>query len=182
VDTVTIIREMEARLDKKKGFKLKIEMLSKSAQFRTGFDRSGIAYHGEKFESPSAHLLIAGGLMERTEELLKMVNEEIAESKKILQKLSNEVRVAFEAVHPTLIDQIKELRETRMTMVREIQAMLDPLRDIRKFFFSESHEQEMKELQKFITLCQELSALKQSGVLDAILDSVIRLSIKEVSR
>ena len=69
-----------------------------------------------------------------------------------------------------------------MTVVNEIRESLSALRDIRKFFLDPEHEKEMVRLEQFVALCRELQALKQSGVLDAVSDTIIRLGLSEQER
>lgn len=120
--------------------------------------------------------------MELTSELLRVVNEDVTESKQILQKLANECRAVADQIHPLMIEQIKELRSNRMATVREIQDTISAMKEIRTFFIEEGHEKEMARLREFVALCREIAELKNSGVLDCILDSIIRLALKEETK
>jgi len=119
--------------------------------------------------------------MEQTATALRAINEEVEESKEILEKLHNDIRALSDIIRPALVEHIKAIRETRMTVVREIQESLGTMRDVRKFFLESSYESEMERLDRFVKLCAELERLKANGTLDAIADVLVRVALKEVA-
>lgn len=119
--------------------------------------------------------------MEKTDQLLKDTNTEVLESKKILQDLANEIRALSDVVNPSLMEQIKNIRQARMTVVSEIRESLSALREIRAFFLESNYETEMQRLERFVRLCREIQALKSEGVFDAVCDTAIRMALKEES-
>jgi hypothetical protein len=125
--------------------------------------------------------LSGGGIVEDVTQLVQEANEQLKKSQEDLEKLVNQVRGLTDIVAPQLAQHIKELREARMSMLAETRQMLEALHDVRKFFLESSYESEMNRLQQFIAVCKELRALKQDGTLDAVLDSAIRLALKEKS-
>ncbi len=155
-----------------------VNIVTKGA-IKSGYTRDGMHYRASVFETPEAQVILIGGFMELTNEELKMVNGQVTESKKILQSLYNEVRTVHDQIQPELTKQIMEIRNARMAIVSEIQAMLTMLKDIRKFFLESDYEKEVGRLKEFIRVCEELEGLKKRGVLDAIGDTVIKLSLKE---
>jgi len=115
--------------------------------------------------------------MEDVEKLLKQTNDEVRESKKILEELANEVTALADVVQPALDRQIKALRSARMTTVSEIRESLAALREIRKFFIESDYEVEMQRLERFVNLCREIQRLKAEGVFDAVCDSALKLAV-----
>jgi DNA anti-recombination protein RmuC len=68
-----------------------------------------------------------------------------------------------------------DIRATRMASVSEMNQILQPLRDIRKFFLGPEHEVEITRLREFIDLCERLEGLKTRGTLDALADTILKL-------
>ena len=124
----------------------------------------------------------AGGRMETTDVLLKKINSELEESKKVLETLANEIAAISDIIQPKLIEHIRKIRDSRMAVVSEVQTSLTQLRDLRKFFLESDYGQEMDRLERFVRICQQLKDLKESGVLDAVADISIRLAMKEETR
>ena len=73
-------------------------------------------------------------------------------------------------------DVIENVRMARMTTVSEISLTLNALRDIRQFFIGPNYETETKRLAEFVGLCERLKSLKDSGFLDTVADTMIRLA------
>lgn len=120
--------------------------------------------------------------MEINKDLLAALNDEVRESRTILEDLANQVIAVNEAVEPALIGHIKRIREARMTAISEIHQSLAALKEVRKFFFESDYGVEMARLKEFVALCKELQELKKTGILDAVSDIAIRLAIKEESK
>jgi hypothetical protein len=121
----------------------------------------------------------AGSFMEETVELLNAVNAEVAESKARLEALANEVRALSDVVNPALAEQANALRTARMSVISEVNQSLTAMRDVRKFFFESSYEEEIARLERFVRVCREIQELKKAGIFDAVCDAAIRLAIKE---
>ena len=123
--------------------------------------------------------LMAGGHMEKIAEELRVVNEEISNSKKELESLFNELCSVSHQVRPKIKEQIDDIRHIRTTTVSEVNMALSALKDIRKFFLDSDYEKEIKRLSEFISLCNQLKTLKADGTLDALCDTAVRLAIRE---
>jgi hypothetical protein len=130
-------------------------------------------------DGPKSRIAVLGRDMEETTQLLQDANNELAESKKILQDLVNECKALTDTVRPHLAKQISEVRTSRMTIVREVQQSLSALKDVRKFFLDSDYGEEMARLENFVGVCEQLRALKDDGTLDAVGDLAIRLALKE---
>lgn len=86
------------------------------------------------------------------------------------------VMADFERVSKDLSN---EIRNKRMTVVTEASKMTNALKDIRQFFLGPDFEREQKRLNDFVELCERLQALKESGFLDTVADTMIRLASYE---
>ena len=71
---------------------------------------------------------------------------------------------------------IEDFRSCRMTMVQEIAMIMAPLKDIRTFFLGADHKEEIARLRDFIELCERLQKLRDSGFLDSIAETMLRLA------
>jgi hypothetical protein len=112
---------------------------------------------------------------------IETINDAVAESKKTLATLADEVRELSDAIEPELLGAIKRIREARMSAVAEVRDALVALRDIRKFFLDNDYQTEIDRLRAFVNLCNELDNLRKQGVLDAVSDTIIKLSVGEGS-
>lgn len=73
-------------------------------------------------------------------------------------------------------DFIDTLRGMRMTSTTEVAAMMKPLEDVRRFFLGDQHKEEVERLKEFIELCERLQKLKESGFLDSVADTMLKLA------
>ena len=151
-----------------------------SAQYTSGPNRVGKDHNDVMYRlnMPKVHILKTGVEMEKVENLLRTVNEEVRESKKILESLSNEITAVSGDVKPKLLNMIKEIRDNRMATVSEIHQTLLALKDIRKFFLESEYKEEMERLERFVNVCKEIQKLKTDGTFDAVCDSALKLSVK----
>lgn len=69
----------------------------------------------------------------------------------------------------------QDVRQTRAYIVGECAAIVKQLEDVRKFFLSADHEKEIARLKEFVDLCERLKALKDSGFLDTVADTMLKL-------
>lgn len=69
-----------------------------------------------------------------------------------------------------------DLRQTRYALVTEVAHMTNSLKEIRAFFIGSTYEQEIARLKEFVDLCERLQKLKDSGFLDSVADTMIRLA------
>jgi hypothetical protein len=172
---------IDERLKKKKRiFFLVVLVSAKQAEVdkqRPGEDRQSFGSRVRVDITKLDFGVLAGGHMEKTAEQLQMVNEEVMESKKILQDIYNDLIAVTGQLNPLFKEQISGIRTARMSTVTEVQSALASLREIRKFFLEDDYEKEMKRLKEFIGLCNELKRLKEDGTIDAICDTTIKLAV-----
>ena len=124
-------------------------------------------------------VLTMGAWMEQTKAMLEAANAEVEESRKVLDDLVERVRDLRKELDPELAGAIVQLREQRMAVVREVRDSLTALRDLRAFFLEDAYELEVTRLERFVRLCREIQALKAEGVFDAVVDSALRLAVRE---
>ena len=104
-------------------------------------------------------------LAEKTKEAADVLDESVARVGKHLENFK-----------PFKKEMIEELRGLRMTSTTEVAAMLKPLEDLRKFFLGDTHKEEVERLKEFAELCERLQKLKQSGFLDTVADTMLKLA------
>ena len=126
---------------------------------------------------PDINYALIGGYMETSNIMLEEVNKEAEESKKILQKLCNDMKAMSDIVHPELLKMIRDVRTSRMEITTELQKALTAMRDVRKFFLESEYTEEMNRLEKFISLAERMKALIQDGTMDAICDVVLKFAV-----
>lgn len=131
-------------------------------------------YDSSKFD----FAILIGGHVEKVAEELKMVNEEIAISKSILQNTLNEISSVNKILRPMLKEQTDAVRNARMTAVNEINQALTSLKEIRKFFLESDYKTEMNRLSEFVGMCHEIKKLKDDGTIDSIAEVMLKLSVK----
>lgn len=71
---------------------------------------------------------------------------------------------------------IEKIRVVRMTTTTEIASMMKPLQDVRQFFIGEDHDKQVERLKEFVDLCERLKKLKDSGFLDTVADTMLKLA------
>lgn len=139
-----------------------------------------------KIKAPSGDLInsfemekaIANQMIEtapkRPDELEDLVERTQVARKSLLEAIRS-VGEAIEMFTPKSNEYIRELRSFSTCGVLELKNLLRAFEDIRKFFLSEQHEPEIKRLSEFVSMCERLKALKDSGFLDSVADTILKL-------
>lgn len=70
---------------------------------------------------------------------------------------------------------LAEMRSTRFAFDTEIRQLMSSMREVRQFFLDKDYEKERDRLKEFVELCERLKALKESGFLDQIADTLLKL-------
>lgn len=123
-----------------------------------------------------SRLIMGARKMEDIAEIVRAITREMEQSKTELQSLANDVNALADVINPKLLDHIRKIRESRMTVIREVHESLTALRDLRKFFLEADYDKEVSRLERLVSLCKDLQVLKREGTLDAVLDSAIHLA------
>jgi hypothetical protein len=71
---------------------------------------------------------------------------------------------------------LEDIRATRFAMVAETSQMTGALKEVRQFFLGGDYKEEIARLREFVDLCERLNALKESGFLDNVADTMLRLA------
>lgn len=71
---------------------------------------------------------------------------------------------------------MKDIQQTRVATEFESRQLLSACADVRKFFLSEEHAKEVCRLKEFVEVVERLRALKKDGTLDAVADTILKLS------
>ncbi len=71
---------------------------------------------------------------------------------------------------------VEDLRQTRAYVIGETTTMLNPLKDLRQFFLGSDYKEQISRLREFVELCERLQALKNSGFLDRVADTMLKLA------
>jgi hypothetical protein len=77
---------------------------------------------------------------------------------------------------------IGEIRGKRFAIESETKQILGAFADVRRFFLDDQHETEVRRLADFVDLCERLKALKDSGFIDRIADTMLTLSIGKADK
>lgn len=124
---------------------------------------------------------IANGIVKRTEEGLgkqeELVNR-VVDARKALDLALNTFRKESLNYLDELDGYLLRMRQTRMALDTESKNILSQCADVRKFFLSDDHTEQMKRLVQFAETCRTLKVLKESGFLDAITDTILKLEVK----
>lgn len=112
----------------------------------------------------------------QTPEIMSDLIEKAQEAKLTLREVAEGICEHAESIKPMKKEIIDELRGLRMTATTEVAAMIKPLEDLRKFFLGAEHDKEIERLREFVDLCERLEKLKQSGFLDTVADTMLKLS------
>jgi hypothetical protein len=73
-------------------------------------------------------------------------------------------------------ERLKQLRIFRMSFDTETKSLMASLREVRQFFMDKTHDDEVKRLKDFVEICERLKALKDSGFLDTVADTMLKLA------
>ena len=124
--------------------------------------------------------------MEVVETFTALTEESIKESEKLVDR-AMDARSAMDSMcdswkkswidfRNTTDERLKEVRMARMSMDSEIRQLMQSLREVRLFFLDKQYEEEKARLAEFVGVCERLQKLKDSGFLDSVADTLLKLS------
>jgi len=143
---------------------------------RKSYDPVKSRYKMAVLKDPLTQAYMIGGYMENVTGAIRTATIEAEEAKKALQKTLNSTQETYDGLKPKLVAQIQAIRNMRLTTVTEMNAMLSAMKDVRKFFLESDYREEMDRLKEFVAVCKELETLKESGLLDAVSDTILKLT------
>ena len=100
------------------------------------------------------------------------------DARTVLDESLSHVGLSMDGFKDGVTKWLQEFRTARMNFASEANYMLGPLKDIRQFFLESTYEKEIARLREFVELCERLQKLKESGFLDTVADTMIRLATK----
>lgn len=71
---------------------------------------------------------------------------------------------------------LTDVRQTKVALGTETRQLLAQCQDVRTFFLSPEHTNEVQRLKEFVEICERLKALKESGFLDNVADTILKLA------
>ena len=101
---------------------------------------------------------------------------EAKDARAIVNELLNGIGADVEGFKKTSQQYISDIRGVRMAVAGEVNQIIQPLADIRKFFLAHDHKEEISRLKEFVDLCERLQALKASGFLDSVADTILKVA------
>lgn len=72
---------------------------------------------------------------------------------------------------------LEMVRSKRYALLSETSKAMEALREVRQFFIGPDYERERDRLGEFVSLCERLMALKKSGFLDVVGDTMLKLAM-----
>jgi hypothetical protein len=111
----------------------------------------------------------------KTEERAEQLVERAREASDTLRILMQNIGPNWDEFQDVMNRGIANARQSRIGMEIEIRQLMANFKEVRAFFLSDAHQEEVARLEHFIDLCHQLKALKESGFLDAITDTILKL-------
>lgn len=121
---------------------------------------------------------IAPGIIsknEKTTRALLTLTDQVKESKELLMNALANIGALYDEFERISNKMLTSARSFRMGAVVEVASAMKPFQDLRKFFLEKDHETEITRLREFVDLCERLKVLKDSGFLDTVADTMLKL-------
>jgi hypothetical protein len=113
---------------------------------------------------------------ERRPKQIGSLTEQTLEAKAALIEAVKGIGAVVEGFEPVKKDFLASILSFRMTAVAEIGKARQELELVRKFMIGPDHTKEIAALKEFVELCERLQKLKESGFLDAMAETMLRLA------
>ena len=104
------------------------------------------------------------------------------EANEAIDYLATHYRSSWIQFQEEIKESLNSIRSKRAAIEIESKQMLSAFSDVRKFFLDDRHEKETARLADFVDICERLKALKDSGFLDTVADTILRIESKEASK
>lgn len=101
------------------------------------------------------------------------------DARKIIRELTQGIGGEMEQFNASSKRYLDDIRQTRFAVVSETADMTKGLRDVRQFFLGSDYSEQITRLREFVDLCERLHKLKQSGFLDTVADTMLRLAERQ---
>jgi hypothetical protein len=136
-------------------------------------------YRAEHFDRNSAdHAILSTHEkdVKKRIDVTEDLTERCRELTAAIQYLVTEIKGPWSEYNDFIKMALTTVREQRISVGSETRLLMGALKEVRQFFLEESYETEIQRLHEFIDLCERLRALKESGFLDIVADTMLRLS------
>lgn len=123
---------------------------------------------------------IAKTFIARTEKSLSQTEDLLnraIDARNAMDEMCDRWKSSWVEFQDTSDQRLRDLRMTRMAIDSEIRQMMAGFREVRQFFLDKDYQEERVRLREFVELCERLKALKESGFLDTVSDTMLHLSI-----
>lgn len=99
------------------------------------------------------------------------------DARQIIQELLVGITVDMDKFKSNTKMYLEDIRQTRFAVVTETAQMTKELKDVRQFFLGSDYKEQIERLKEFVSLCEKLQKLKESGFLDKVADTMLRLAV-----
>jgi len=99
------------------------------------------------------------------------------DARKIISELTAGIGGEMEKFRADTKRYLEDIRQTRFAVVTETSQITGPLKEVRQFFLGGDYKEEVARLKEFVDLCERLQKLKESGFLDSVADTMLRLAV-----
>ena len=150
---------------------------SQPVNSRPSFQNGGQGQH-DKSETEMSMELHRGFVNQSEKSLKETVSllSQAMDARDSMDIMAESWKVSWSTFQETTGERLKELRMNRMAMDSETRQLMAALREVRSFFADKNHSEEVERLREFVGLCERLKAMKESGFLDTVADTMIRLA------
>ena len=131
--------------------------------------KDGTVFTSELMSAVTAKV---GKTVSSSEELL----ERSRDARAALEDLANSFQKSWLDFMDQSGKRLQDMRMFRMAMDTETRQLMASVKDVRQFFLDKDYEKERDRLKEFVELCERLKALKESGFLDTVADTMLGLS------
>ena len=98
------------------------------------------------------------------------------EAREIVRELLKGIGHEMTQFEENCRDHLNAIRGKRIAMVSEATSITAALKEVRQFFIGSDYKLEMERLGEFVSLCERLQKLKDSGFLDQVADTMLNLA------
>lgn len=98
------------------------------------------------------------------------------DARKIISELTQGIGGEMEKFRADNKRYLEDIRSTRFSVVTETSQITGALKEVRQFFLGSDYKEEISRLREFVDLCERLNSLKESGFLDNVADTMLRLA------
>lgn len=110
--------------------------------------------------------------IQQTQELL----ERASDARAAMDVLAETWKASWLEFQESCDTRLRDLRMYRMANESEVRQLMVSLREVRSFFMDKDYATEVARLREFVELCERLQKLKESGFLDKVADTMLRLA------